>query len=112
MCVYSCNYNGGSTCGGLGDFGIASLVQGTLDNYFCTQYTQQLQPGTHKYGANSRHALQGCCTAVTITGCCRYGAASYALNFPGGPGSSGVGCGGGCCWGGWGSGGMVLITYG
>ena len=112
MCAYSCNTNGGNTCAGLGDFGIASLSQGTMDNYFCNQYTQQLQPGAHKYGANSRHALQGCCTNITISGCCRYGNGSYALNFPGGPGSTGVGCGGGCCWGGWGLGGMALITYG
>ena len=34
-----------------------------------------------------------------------------AASFPGGGGGGAVSYGGGCCWGAWGAGGLVIVSY-
>ena len=49
-----------------------------------------------------------CTVQLTRSGC----ETSGGSKFPGGPGTSARACGGPCCWGGWGAGGLVTVTYG
>jgi hypothetical protein len=51
--------------------------------------------------------MEYCTTQLT-----RNGNDYYPSRWPGGPGANSRACGGGCCFGGWGAGGLVLITYG
>jgi len=112
ICQYACNT---LICCGPSAYDIAfqGTSLGQMDNYFCAQFTVQLVQGAIKYQPNARHSLDPCCTSMTIQGCCKFGSSgSQAIPWPGGPGNAGTGCGGGCCWGQWGSSGLVLITYG
>jgi hypothetical protein len=65
---------------------------------------------TLKYGPNFRRSFDACGVGMTAMGCCYTGGQQTA--WPGGPGISAYACGGPCCWGAWGTGGLVLITYG
>ena len=54
-----------------------------------------------------RHGKEYCGKPMTCSGC----GWGCAQPYPADGGYNGTGCGGGCCWGHWGSGGMVKISY-
>lgn len=103
---------GGGRCGcqGLGDFLQGSRVEPDKQSNLCVNQNFRYMPGPLKFQPNTRRSLDPCSVSMTMAGCCYWQGAM--TQWPGGPGSSGQACGGPCCWGGWGTGGLVLITYG
>lgn len=76
---------------------------------FCTNTHWQWLPGATKMMPNTFHSMDTCEIGMTSIGCCYY--SGHYGTFPGGGGPTGQGCGGGCCWGNWGIGGLVLLCY-
>ena len=103
ICLPACTWGCGT-----GDYGFHSVSGANHVSNYCWQIMKEWQTGAPKYAQNTRMGLDHCVTSLTITGCCPNGGSKW----PGGPGNSATACGGGCCWGGWGAGGLVLITYG
>ena len=102
-CVMSCNSSGY-------DLAYPSVMGADHENSFCTgQHFAWLQ-GAPKYQNNSRHTFDSCVTQMTINGCGTL--QGQAALWPSHGGASGKACGGGCCWGQWGAGGLVMVTYG
>jgi len=111
QCTPTCSNATSAGCLGLADFFISPLSMTDHNMNFCHQGNWQMMPGSaSKLQMNFRHSGDECAIGITHSGCNFY--QSLGTNWPGGAGSSGTGCGGGCCWGSWGFSGLVLITYG
>lgn len=105
ICYPSCD-NG---CGVSGqDMAISAMASPTKESNYCWGNMWSFASGSAVFGNNFRTGSDYCTTNLTISGCTNSGAAA----FPGGGGNTARACGGGCCHGGWGAGGLVLITYG
>lgn len=91
------------------DIGIASIGGVAKDSSYCFSSMWFAATGAPKYGMTTRHGREHCSVGNTAVGC-EYGAGGS--KWPAGMGTPSSACGGGCCWGGWGAGGLVLITYG
>jgi hypothetical protein len=63
--------------------------------------------GAPGYANNTRHGFDYCCTQLT-----RSGEDVFAPKWPSGTGHNARACGGSCCYGGFGYGGLVTISYG
>lgn len=72
---------------------------------FCATDMLETTMGSPKFAQNSRLGHDHCCSQFTQSGCCR-----LRNHWPGGPGNGAGACGGGCCWSGWGAGGLVIMT--
>lgn len=107
ICVPGCwqGCNGGGY-----DLALPSVSNGDMQNNFCTSASLPYTQTGLKYTPNMRHGADSCGVGMTVSGCYYYH--GQMTTWPGGPGASGQACGGPCCWGGWGTGGLVLITYG
>ena len=104
ICIPSCNMG----CYYWGDMGFQSINSANHVSNYCWQIMKEWQTGASKFSNNTRMGLDHCVTSLTIMGCF----AANGSTWPGGTGNSATACGGGCCWGSWGAGGLVLITYG
>lgn len=99
---YHCSSNiCGSTCGG--DFGLCSMT-GTAHQSWCGFDAYHMIPSGPILGSGMRHTRTHC--GEFWMGCNAIG----DVSFPGGGGGTAISYGG-CCWGGWGAGGLVIITY-
>ena len=82
------------------------MYRGTsFTNQWCAQDWWESPIGAPKFAQNTRMGNNYCQSDWTRMGCCRQGNV-----WPGGGGTSGSSCGGPCCWGGWGAGGLVILT--
>jgi len=90
------------------DVGIASIGGTAKDSNYCFSSQWFAATGAPKYGMSTRTGLERCTNNNTRQGC----DAMNGSKWPAGMGTPSSACGGGCCWGGWGAGGLVLITYG
>jgi hypothetical protein len=79
------------------------------ESNFCTSTQWQWLPGATKYYPITFSGLDSCEVGMTAEGCCYFG--NFYGMWPGGGGPSAQACGGGCCWGHWGIGGLVLVCY-
>jgi len=102
MCKMECGCNTNR------DYSAPKIMSQPHVSNYCWQNMFEFMSGPTKYGQNLRLGLDHCVTSLTISGCAPFGQAK----FPGGPGNSATACGGGCCWGSYGAGGLVLISYG
>lgn len=96
----------GSTCGC--DFAIQGITGGHYDGVYCGFDGWQYAPGTTYQGGGMRIGFDYC---NAMAGCVHIGAGSSFVGFGAGGGSAST-SGGACCWGGWGSPGIVVVTYG
>ncbi len=95
---YCACYNGA-------DFGIIGPSGGKHQNQFCRGTDRSWTgPGVGPYAASTNFGVDNC-SGSNVHGCCK----GQAL-FPGGGGLSPF-TDGGCCWGGWGAGGLVVVSY-
>lgn len=94
----------GTTCGG--DFSMPGHTSGSHDGGSCGFDSWHYVPSAPYKSSGVRVTRDH---NGTQFGCDMLG--STTALFPAGGGASTVSCGGGCCWGQWGSGGMVVITY-
>lgn len=104
ICVPSCSY--GCTVAGH-DFAYPSVNSIAKESNYCWSNQWTGQQGSPKFGNNFRQGTEYCTTQLT-----RNGNDYYPSKWPGGAGANARACGQGCCFGGWGAGGLVLITYG
>lgn len=102
MCRMDCGCNTNR------DLSIPKIMSQPHVSNYCWQNMFEFKSGPTKYGQNLRLGLDHCVTSLTISGCYPFGQSKW----PGGPGNSATACGGGCCWGSHGAGGLVLINYG
>ena len=101
MCRMGCDV-------GTHDFMQPKIMSQPKASSWCWQNMFEFKSGPTKYKSNLLLGLDHCVTSLTISGCSPFGGPAH----PGGPGNSATACGGGCCWGGWGAGGMVVVNYG
>ncbi len=92
----------GCTCGS--DFSICG-ISGASHAAWCGFQSYGIVPGPTYIGSGARLTFDYCNTG---SGCFMVG--GYSI-FPGGGGGGANANGGGCCWGGWGAGGLVIISY-
>ena len=104
ICIPACSYG----CNNVGNMAMPSVSGVSKVSNYCWSNMWQGAQGTPKLGNNFRQGLEYCTTQLTRDG--YFGI--EGPKWPGGPGNSATACGGGCCWGGYGAGGLVLITYG
>lgn len=112
----ACFFNAGSACGIISPSGIVNN-SGVGDLVFC-QYTGVEQAGscyqdsfgfamgTPKLQPTTRKGVNACVVSVAGAGCAR-----FKNHWPSGAAGSAGACGGACCWGGWGAGGIVSVTF-
>ena len=87
------------------DFGIIGPSGGKHNNQYCRGTDRSWTgPGVGPYAVSTNFGQDNCSRGNTH-GCCK----GQAL-FPGGGGISPF-TDGGCCWGGWGAGGLVVVSY-
>ena len=104
-CVLIGNTNtcrSGSYCGG--DFGLPA-ISGAARPGTCGYQTWQYVPSGPYSGPGVRHSFDFC---QALSGCQAIG--GFAT-FPGGGGGGAQANGQGCCWGSFGAGGLVIISY-
>jgi len=101
MCKMGCDV-------GTSDFTQPKIMSQPKASNYCWQNMFEFKSGPTKYKSNLLLGIEHCSTSLTISGCSPFGQPAW----PGGPGNSATACGGGCCWGGWGSGGLVVVNYG
>jgi hypothetical protein len=89
----------------IGSISVCSSRGYSQTSNFCATDMYEAQPGTPKLSQNSRIGFNHCSVQFTISGCCR-----NKNHWPGGPGNGAGACGGPSCWGGWGAGGLVIMT--
>lgn len=107
---FSGNYYSGNTltcksnsfCGQ--DFGLPA-ISGASNPGTCGFQGWQYVPSGPYIGAGVRHGKDFC---IRVSGCDSLG--GFA-SFPGGGGGGATSGGGGCCWGGFGAGGLVIVSY-
>lgn len=100
----------GSSCGC--DFSICGTYSGAYDGVYCGFDSYQTAPvGVYEMSAGIRYSFDHC---QVFAGCVMIGAGSgAAINCAqfGVPGGTASAASGGCCWGGFGNGGLVIVTY-
>ena len=94
----------GTTCGG--DFSMPGHFSSHHDGGACSFEAWQHIPSAPYKSSGFRISHDYC---AGWSGCQHQG--DTASLFPGGGGASAVAHGGACCWGAWGAGGMIRITY-
>ena len=92
----------GCACGH--DFALCG-VSGSAHQSWCGFDAWQYVPNGTYIGAGVKVGSTQC--GEMWMGCCVAG----KNTFPGGGGGTSLSYGGACCWGGWGAGGLVIITY-
>jgi hypothetical protein len=105
ICIGSCSY--GCTTWGA-DYSAQSNMGPNKESNYCWSNMWVWDAGSYKYKNSTRRGLEYCSTSLTNQGCNNM----QGSKWPGGPGQSARACGGGCCWGGWGAGGLAMVTYG
>lgn len=105
--ICSCGYYS-SAAGSICDLAYPTMQGTAKESNYCWSIMWNASSGAPKYGNNTRIGVEHCTLGLTHMGC----SGMNGSKWPGGGGQSGTGCGGGCCWGGWGAGGLVLVTYG
>lgn len=91
----------GTTCGG--DFSICGIT-GSAHASWCGY-------DSWHYSPNGPYLGTGVNISRTHCGEFWMGCAGNPSVFPGGGGGTAISYGGSCCWGGWGAGGLVIVTY-
>jgi hypothetical protein len=103
-CFHCPSHICGSTCNA--DFAICGLM-GSAHASWCGFDAWHMVPGGPVIGAGARISRTHC--GEYWMGC--QASEGNANQFPGGGGGGAMSYNGPCCWGGWGSGGMVVVTY-
>ena len=93
----------GCTCGG--DFSLCGLTGSAHASWCAFDSWQYVPQGTYS-GGGARTGSTHC--GEFWMGCAIMGNGNI---FPGGGGGTGLSHNGACCWGGWGAGGQVLVTF-
>jgi len=105
ICIPSCSYG----CYSLNyDITMPSVSSPNKVSNYCWSNQWEWSHGVSKYGNYNRQGMDYCLTSLTIQG----RSMMCGAKWPGGAGNSATACGGGCCWGGWGAGGLAMVTYG
>lgn len=112
QCTGICIASMTNSCGVVGDFRVPGTTGVDKQNNFCTNYSFEFLSGSNKFRPNTRHSADSCSMGMTVQGCTYFQGGAAVLTWPAGGGPSAQACGGGCCWGTYGSGGLVVITYG
>jgi hypothetical protein len=105
QCEFCHNTTRAKTCGM--DWGLTGVQPGAMENQFCNniRYGRSVSaPGP--WGAGMMSIGRDKCSQGDKRGCCM----GHSL-FPGGGGFTGSTRGNGNCWGDWGQGGVVVVTY-
>lgn len=102
MCRMGCDV-------GTHDFSQPKIMSQNKTSNYCWQNMFDLQAGPTKYKANMRLGMERCTMQLTRSGGDHF---ANTVQWPGGAGNSATACGGGCCYGGFGAGGLVTINYG
>jgi len=105
-CTGICHPACAGTSAGTGDLVTCSYYGMSVSHNFCMTGNFETAAGAPKLQQNMRLGLTNCSGGWTQMGCCRNTNA-----WPAGGGMGGSSCGGGCCWGGWGSSGLVVLTF-
>ena len=102
-CVFGCNS---------GPYDLALPPVGGTDRQsnYCVNMVIAWAQGAPKYQNNSRMSFDVCVTAMANFGCGRF--QGQAALWPSQGGVAANACAGACCWGQWGAGGLVVVTYG
>ena len=87
------------------DFGLRAIGGSTVMRPFCGRQSYQMVPQGPYIGGGKKSSYNYCEAGHGLRS-----VGSHAT-FPGGGGGGAVSYGGGCCWGHWGAGGLVIITY-
>lgn len=107
ICVPACST--GCTTGGVAvDYSYPSIQNINKESNFCWSHMFSETVGVPRLGNNTRQGLEYCTTQLTRQGYDNNNGAKW----PAQGGTNARACGGGCCFGSWGAGGLVLITYG
>lgn len=102
-CCFGCsNISGGTQ----GDLRLGHSRNNPMATQYCHNQMWDYVSGPPK-GANTRKGRDYCGNPMTCSGC----GWGCAQPYPGDGGYNGTACGGPCCWGHWGSGGMVKVSY-
>lgn len=106
ICVPACV----SSCGASGhDLGIPTVGSPNKQSNWCWVNMWDWNTGAPGLGNSTRNGYDYCTIQLTRSGCDTMGSVS---KFPSGSGTNARACGGGCCFGSWGAGGIVVVTYG
>lgn len=100
-CLHCSSIVCGCACGH--DFAICGVSGSAHEGSGCGYDAWQYAPQAPVIGGGVKVGMDHC---VSWMGCCAIGGSS----FPAGGGGSGLSHGG-CCWGSWGAGGLVVVTY-
>lgn len=102
-CYPSCLLNADNS----GDISYGSFNAVRKESQYCFQRMWSRDAGAPQLANNTRHSPDYCCTQLTRQGC-----DIIHPKWPSGAGANARACGGGCCWGVFGTGGLVLVTFG
>jgi len=102
-CCFGCSQISGGT---QGDLRLGHSRNNPMATQYCHNQMWDYVSGPPK-GANTRKGRDYCGNPMTCSGC----GWGCAQPYPGDAGYNGTACGGPCCWGHWGSGGMVKVSY-
>ena len=105
-CTGVCHPGCLQACAGTGDFIGCTYTGMSVAHNFCATGNFETSAGSPKYSQNMRLGETNCSASWTNNGCCR-----GVNHWPGGGGYGASACGGGCCWGSWGAGGLVVLTF-
>ena len=102
-CCFGCSQISGGT---QGDLRLGHSRNAPLNTHYCHNQMWDYVSGPPK-GGMTRKGRDYCGNPMTCSGC----GWGCAQPYPGDGGYNGTACGGPCCWGHWGSGGMVKVSY-
>ena len=102
-CVFGCN-------SAPADMALPSVSGADHQSSYCTNMVIAWAQGASKYQNNSRMSFDICVTSMANFGCGRF--QGQAALWPSQGGVAANACAGACCWGQWGAGGLVVVTYG
>ena len=102
-CCFGCSQISGGT---QGDLRLGHSRGQPLQTHYCHNQMWDYVPSSPMSG-NTRKGRDYCGNPMTCSGC----GWGCAQPYPGDAGFNGTACGGPCCWGHWGSGGMVKVSY-
>lgn len=91
----------------VGEMPLGSFNSPRKEATYCWARMWSRVTGAPIFNNNSRHSPDYCCTQLTRQGC-----DIIHPKWPAGPGANARACSGGCCWGSFGTGGLVLVTFG
>lgn len=108
ICVPGCSNGCTSNATGGVDYQYPSINNVNKESNFCWSHMWNGTTGSYKYAQSTRTGIDYCTTQLTRSGFDNNNGAKW----PAQGGTNARACGQGCCWGSWGAGGLVLITYG